>query len=217
MLICNWKMFGNKALVNAYKKVLPASKGIIVCPPFPLLPALSEKFVTGAQNCHHEKEGAFTGEVSASLLAEIGCGYVLLGHSERRQYAAETNDLIMQKSNTAVDCGLTPIVCVGSQDEDVEMVKKALVAQLPTQKSAVIAYEPLWSIGTNRVPSLAHIQTITAFIQEQGFKTVVYGGSVNEANAEEICAVCNGLLIGRASLDPQIVFQINQKILDTDL
>lgn len=208
MLICNWKMFGNKALVDAYKEVLPASKDIIVCPPFPLLASLSRKFVTGAQNCHHEKEGAFTGEVSASLLAEIGCRYVLLGHSERRQYAAETNDLVIQKSNTAVDCGLTPIVCVGSQDEDIEMVKKVLATQLPPQKSAVIAYEPLWSIGTNRVPSLDHIKAITTWIQDQGFKTVVYGGSVNETNAKEIRAVCNGLLIGRASLDPRVVYSI---------
>ncbi len=208
MLICNWKMFGNKALVDAYKEILPASKDIIVCPPFPLLPVLSEKFVTGAQNCHHEKEGAFTGEVSAPLLLEVGCRYVLLGHSERRQYASETNDLVIQKSNTALDSGLTPIVCIGSQDEDVEVVKKALTAQLPTQKSAVIAYEPLWSIGTNRIPSLGHIQTITAFIQDQGFKTVVYGGSVNETNAAEIRSVCNGLLIGRASLDPRTVLKI---------
>ncbi|MEK7654629.1 MAG: triose-phosphate isomerase family protein [Pseudomonadota bacterium] len=208
MLVCNWKMFGNKALVDAYKNVLPTSPDIIVCPPFPLLVSLSEKFVIGAQNCHHEKEGAFTGEVSAYLLAEIGCRYVLLGHSERRQYAAETNALVIHKSNVAIDCGLIPIVCVGSQDEDVAMVKKALLSQLPSSKSAIIAYEPLWSIGTNRVPSLAHIQTITAFIQDQGFKTVVYGGSVNETNAKEISKVCNGLLIGRASLDPRIVHSI---------
>lgn len=208
MLICNWKMFGNKTLVEAYKKVLPASEDMIVCPPFPLLSALSETFVTGAQNCHHEKEGAFTGEVSASLLKEIGCRYVLIGHSERRQYAGETNALVIQKSNTAIDCGLIPIVCVGSQDEDVDTVKQALTAQLPTQKSAIIAYEPLWSIGTNKIPTLNHIQTITTWIQQQGFQTVVYGGSVNESNAKEIRQVCNGLLIGRASLDPQAVLKI---------
>lgn len=210
MLICNWKMFGNKALADAYKEVLSTAENIIVCPPFPLLSALSKTFSTGAQNCHHEKEGAFTGEVSAQLLAEIGCRYVLLGHSERRQYAAETNDLVIQKSNTAIDCGLTPIVCVGSQDEDVEAVKHALQPQLPTQKSAIIAYEPLWSIGTNRVPSLQHIQTIMQWIHQQGFQTVVYGGSVNENNAADISSVCDGLLIGRASLDPQSVLKIAQ-------
>ncbi len=170
MLICNWKMFGNKALVDAYKKVLPASEDMIVCPPFPLLSAVSEQFVTGAQNCHHEKEGAFTGEVSAALLVEIGCRYVLLGHSERRQYAGETNELVIRKANTAIDCGLIPIVCVGSQDEEVSAVQSALTAQLPTQKSAIIAYEPLWSIGTNRVPSLEHIQQVTEWIRQQGFK-----------------------------------------------
>lgn len=205
MLICNWKMFGSETLVDAYKKILPTSEDIIICPPFPLLASLSEKFVTGAQNCHHEKEGAFTGEVSASLLAETGCRYVLLGHSERRQYAGETNDLIIQKSNTAIGCGLTPIVCVGSHAEDVEMVRASLIGQLPTQKSAIIAYEPLWSIGTNRVPSREHIQTITQWIQQEGFKTVVYGGSVNAENAQEIRSVCDGLLIGRASLDPDTV------------
>lgn len=208
MLICNWKMFGNKALVDAYKEVLPTSEDIIVCPPFPLLSSLSGTFVTGAQNCHHEKEGAFTGEVSPSLLAEVGCRYVLLGHSERRQYACETNALVIQKSNVAINCSLIPIVCVGSHDEDDEAVKQALKDQLPTQKSALIAYEPLWSIGTNKVPTLDHIQTITSWIKQQGFKTVVYGGSVNESNAEEIRSVCSGLLIGRASLDPQTVGKI---------
>lgn len=214
MLICNWKMFGNKALVEAYKQILPVCDNIIVCPPFPLLSVASETFVTGAQNCHHEKEGAFTGEVSAQLLAEAGCRYVLLGHSERRQYNAETNDLIIRKSNTAIACGLTPIVCVGSHDEDVEAVQNALITQLPTQKSTIIAYEPLWSIGTNRVPSLEHIQAITSWIQAQGFQIVVYGGSVNENNAQEIRTVCNGLLIGRASLDPHTVLKIMPRPLD---
>lgn len=208
MLICNWKMFGNRALVQAYKEVLSGANNIVICPPFPLLQDLSETLVTGAQNCHHEKEGAFTGEVSAQLLAEIGCRYVLLGHSERRQYGAETNDLIMKKSNTAIACGLIPIVCVGSHEEDVDAVKQVLQSQLPPQKSAIIAYEPLWSIGSNRVPSLEHIQTITRWIQQQGFQTVVYGGSVNEINAKEISSVCNGLLIGRASLDPHAVLKI---------
>ena len=198
-------MFGGKGLVDAYHQTFSGSEDIVVCAPFPLLASLSEKFAVGAQNCHQEKEGAFTGEVSPSLLAEMGCRYVLLGHSERRQYAAETDALVIQKSNTAISCGLIPIVCVGSHAEAVEDVQQALSSQLPSQKSAIIAYEPLWSIGTNRVPSLDHIQTIVNWIQEQGFQTVIYGGSVNEKNAKEISSVCNGLLVGRASLDPQVV------------
>lgn len=208
MLICNWKMFGNKALVNAYKTIVPPSPDLIVCPPFPLLPFLSDTYVTGAQNCHHEKEGAFTGEVSPQLLTEIGCRHVLLGHSERRQYAAETNDLVLKKTKTALACGLIPIVCVGSPAETIEEVQNALKGQLPAEKAALIAYEPLWSIGTNRVPSLEHIRTIALWIQQQGFKTVIYGGSVNENNAKDIRSVCNGLLIGRASLDPQSLLKI---------
>jgi len=212
MLVCNWKMFGNKTLVDGYKETLSGHKDIIVCPPFPLLESLSEKFMTGAQNCHQEKEGAFTGEVSPLLLAEMGCRYVLLGHSERRQYASETDDLVIRKSNTAIGCGLIPIVCIGSQAENTDDVKQALISQLPQQQSAVIAYEPLWSIGTNRIPSLEHIKTVTQWIKQQGFETVIYGGSVNENNAGEIGAICDGLLIGRASLDPQSVRKILSKI-----
>lgn len=207
MIVCNWKMFGNRFLVQGYVDMLTklpySQQEVVVCPPFPFLNLFPKHIVTGGQNCHQQDEGAFTGEVSAKMLQEMGCQYVLLGHSERRQYCGETHELVTQKAKVAMANHIKPIVCIGSKLDNEIDVQQDIHQQLSLVQSmdVIVAYEPLWAIGTDKVPSIQHIQNITAWIKTLGFNTVLYGGSVSYQNAAEIYKVCDGLLIGRAALD----------------
>ena len=206
-----------------------ASPEIVICPPFPLLHGVGQalpqggKFHLGAQNCHQKESGAFTGEVSAKLLASVGCEYVILGHSERRQYFREDDELLSQKLKAALAAGLKPIFCVGESldtreaDETFDFIGKQLtdgLFHLSNEEFAqvTVAYEPVWAIGTGRTATSAQAQEVHAFIRERIARaydaktaldtTILYGGSANAQNARELFAQpdVDGGLIGGAAL-----------------
>ena len=235
----NWKMNLTYpealALVDEITRLTSAdaagenSPTIVICPPFPLLHSVgqqlpkSSKLHLGAQNCHQKESGAFTGEVSARLLSSVGCEYVILGHSERRQYFQEDDNLLGQKLKAALAAGLKPIFCVGESletreaDETFTFVGKQLtdgLFHLNNEEFAqvTIAYEPIWAIGTGRTATSAQAQEVHAFIREQIARaydgkaaldtTILYGGSANAQNARELFSQpdVDGGLIGGASL-----------------
>src|SRR5436190_20596056 len=231
----NWKMFKTVAEARAYiEKLLarlPAGKGVDVglCVPFTALAAAVEA-VRGsgvkvlAQTMHQAPEGAFTGEVSAPMLTELGVDGVVLGHSERRQYYNETDRALAEKVPAALDAGLEPILCVGETEEERErdetqrklrqQVQEDL-AGIPAERLAevVVAYEPIWAIGTGHVATPAQAQEAIAFVRaligdrsrEQAERTrIPYGGSVNPDNAAELLVLpdADGALVGGASLEP---------------
>ncbi|MGQ9556682.1 MAG: triose-phosphate isomerase [Desulfurispora sp.] len=232
----NWKMHNTAArtreLLGALQHELSGYSGpaeVAVCPPFTSLAAAAESvqntsLVLGAQNMHYEEKGAYTGEISPLMLAELGCRYVILGHSERRQYFAEDDALINRKVRAALQYGLVPILCVGELLEQRQArVTEAVIriqlagglAGLTPQQVAglVIAYEPVWAIGTGKTASPADAQQVNAYIRQvvgeffggaaaQAVR-ILYGGSVNAGNAAELLgqADVDGALVGGASLD----------------
>lgn len=237
----NWKMYKNSSeareFVEEFKKVYQASDvEVAICAPFtqlvPLKEALSGTGIKlGAQNMHFAKEGAYTGEISPGMLAEIGVDYCIIGHSERRQYFNETDDSINQKLKQAFAHGIVPILCVGevlSQREagmEHTVVKNQLLADLAglTPEEAartVIAYEPIWAIGTgiNATPEQANDmigfirQVVQELYGEDVSEQVViqYGGSVKPNNIEELMNMdeIDGALVGGASLKPEDFIQI---------
>jgi triosephosphate isomerase len=164
----------------------------------------------GAQDCHAQAEGAFTGDIAAGMLKEAGCAYVILGHSERRRDHGETDAVIAQKLNTAQSAGLIPILCIGETLAEYEGGKTAEVlkrqlALIKADGTLIIAYEPVWAIGSGKTPKPAEIQAAHAVIKTVlGRDTpVLYGGSVNAANLAEIVAIpeVSGVLVGGASRD----------------
>jgi triosephosphate isomerase len=203
---------------------------VAVCAPFTQLEALKREFAgtgirLGAQNMHFEEEGAFTGEISAAMLAEIGVDYCIIGHSERRQYFAETDATVNKKLHQAVLHGITPIFCVGEvleqrdAGEEYEVVRRQIEAGLdglPAEeiRHFVIAYEPVWAIGTGRNATAEQAEEMCAYIRSvaaglYGQETadhirIQYGGSVKPENAAEILGMPNvdGALVGGASLLP---------------
>jgi len=222
-LVANWKMHGSRPEVEAYARgveaalaAAPANVAAIFCPPAPYivvaaaaLPA-SPRLALGGQNCHAQPKGAFTGEVSAAMLADLGARYVILGHSERRA-TGETCPTVAAKAQAALDAGLTPILCIGESQEDYDagQTLAVLAAQLAALKHlahdrVLIAYEPIWAIGSGRTPSTAEISAAHVHIKSVlGSQTsVLYGGSVNAANAREILDLPGvaGALVGSASL-----------------
>ena len=207
----------------------PSAPVVVLCVPFPYLAGVHHHlpagagFHLGAQNCHQKESGAFTGEVSARMLASVGCEYVILGHSERRQYFGETDDLLAQKLKAALAAGLKPIFCVGESletreaDETFDYLGRQLadgLFHLSNEEFAqvVVAYEPIWAIGTGRTATSAQAQEVHAFIRERIARaynaeaalntTILYGGSANAQNARELFAQpdVDGGLIGGASL-----------------
>ncbi len=229
----NWKM--NKtpaeatALINEIKPlVADAACDVVVGVPFVDLPAAlaaveGTKIGVAAQNCHWEKSGAYTGEISAEMLAAMGVGYVILGHSERRTYFGDTDETVQKRMRAALDAGLTVILCVGEYltqreqgvtNEVVAMQTKIALGGVSAEEMArvIIAYEPVWAIGTGRTATAeqanevcAMIRTTIAGLYDQAVAdavTVQYGGSMNAANAAELLAQSDvdGGLIGGASL-----------------
>lgn len=237
--ICgNWKMNGTLEETSALLGGLVGlwsdsfrNIEIAVCPPFTsiglALDKLSGRGVqisVGAQNCHSETKGAFTGEISARMLAEAGCTYVILGHSERRTQFNETNGLINKKIKSALIVGLKPILCIGETLEERELAQtyEVLLRQLieglrgithAQMKMITIAYEPVWAIGTGRTATPEIAQDAHSFIRAEIAKlydetiasgiTIQYGGSMNATNASELLSMVDidGGLIGGASLD----------------
>jgi triosephosphate isomerase len=232
----NWKMHKTIAearrLVTALLPRAAAAEGVevAVCPPFVALPAVvraarGSPLGVYAQNMHHAPEGAFTGEVSAPMLVEVGVHGVILGHSERREHFGETDRALAQKVPAAIEAGLVPILCVGETEEERErgdterklrhQVQEDL-AKVPPDRvgDVVIAYEPIWAIGTGHVATPEQAQEAIAFVRalvadrarDQADRTrILYGGSVKAENAAELLALpdVDGALVGGASLDPE--------------
>ena len=230
----NWKMnktlSETRAFAEELKPILPRGKwcDVVLCVPYVNIPAAVRLFkdcrvAIGAENCHYEANGAYTGEVSAEMLKELGVKYVVIGHSERRQYYNETDATVNKKVHAALEVGLRPIVCVGESLEQRELgitmelialqVKSAL-AGVPAEKvrKCVIAYEPIWAIGTGKTATAEQAAEVCTFIRTTvrhlyGARiarsvTVQYGGSMKPANAAELLSQpdIDGGLIGGASL-----------------
>lgn len=213
-LVANWKMNGDVEFTENFLKTINSvntRNKIIVCPPFPLLYKFKNFFYfLGAQNCSNQKSGAFTGEVSPSLLKAFGCKYVIIGHSERRRIFKESDEIIYEKYKTLIELDITPIVCVGETKSERSKWNEVLSIQLAKVKDredlskAIIAYEPVWSIGSGKTPTLNEIHEVLSFIKEitNAKCPTLYGGSVNIKNAELILKTppVDGVLIGGASL-----------------
>jgi triosephosphate isomerase len=187
---------------------------IVVCPPYVSLEATVQGLGEGssvkvyAQNVHWELEGAFTGEVSAPMLLEVGAAGAIVGHSERRQYFGETDEAVRRRAETALEAGLAVIACVGEtqverEAEETEAVLERQVSVLPRHERLVIAYEPVWAIGTGRTATPEIAQEAHAFIKTLHPASVLYGGSVNPENAPALLALpgVDGALVGGASLE----------------
>jgi len=218
----NWKMNKTREQATEFfkmlkEKTLRKNYDVIICPPFTAISIAREfadefGFTIGAQNfCLGAKSGAMTGEISTEMLVELGVHHVIVGHSERRAHFGETDQTIAQKVTEAVKSGITPILCVGEtleQREKGEMkdvLRKQLISGYNVPK-IVVAYEPVWAIGTGKTATVAQIAETHAFIKTIIGKDIplLYGGSVNDSNAKEILALkdVDGVLIGGASLDP---------------
>ncbi len=240
----NWKMHKtvaeSLALVGEILKSMPGIQEVevVVCPPFPsLYPAAqlaqNSGLAVGAQNMHWEQQGAYTGEVSPPMLKEAGCRYVIVGHSERRQYFAETDEMVNRKVKAAFAHSLVPILCVGETlaqreaGKTTEVVERQVRAGLDgltagQAASLVIAYEPVWAIGTGRTASADDANTVCGFIRRivgamftrasaEAIR-IQYGGSVKPENSAELMAKSDidGALVGGASLDAATFLKIVQ-------
>ena len=228
----NWKMNGTKASSQALGVALAARcRGavglprIALCPPAALLSVVAAAVAgsgifLGAQDCHPKEKGAHTGDTSAWLLADVGCTFVIVGHSERRADHGETNDLVRAKAEAAMAAGLTPIICVGETEAErdagkaADIVRSQVRGSLPkgaTATNIVIAYEPVWAIGTGRTPTPEDVRAMHSVVRETfggGHAdatnlAILYGGSVKGSNAKVLLAVpgVDGALVGGASLD----------------
>ncbi|EXX87907.1 triosephosphate isomerase [Paenibacillus darwinianus] len=231
----NWKMFktvGEAAAFVAEVKGKAEVEGVesVICAPYTTLPALVEAakgtaIGIGAQNLHFEDNGAFTGEISGVMLKDLGVQYVIIGHSERRAYFAETDEIVNKKVQAAFKHGLAPIVCVGEKLEEREAGRTKEVCKVQTEAAlqglsaeqagqTVIAYEPIWAIGTGKSSTAADAEDVIAYIRDivkSGFDEataqavrIQYGGSVKPNNIAEYMAQPNidGALVGGASLEP---------------
>ena len=218
----NWKMNGTRAdldtMIGAISKVKTENR-VILCVPFTLLRAGVENVAIGAQDVSGHAKGAYTGEVSGAMLREAGAKYVIVGHSERRMYHDETNDIVRQKVQMALESGLTPIVCVGETMEEkragktFDVIESMVRESLPTDvhDDIIIAYEPRWAIGAGITPTTQEIadahKVIADTLSYMGLDgtPILYGASVNPLNVGDIVAIRNvgGVLVGGASLKPQ--------------
>lgn len=246
LVAANWKMHGNRAFIKALVKgLMPALSGgmngvdIVICPPFPYLQLADSlingaEIVLGAQNIATRESGAFTGEVSGSMLADFRVRYVIVGHSERRSLMSESDETVAEKFQSARLSGLIPILCVGEtlaeRDRGVaeQVVSRQLAAvversSISAFERAVIAYEPVWAIGTGRSASAEQAQQMHAFIRQMVAMhnaevaqsvQIIYGGSVSAENAAELFAQpdIDGGLVGGASLNADSFVRICQSV-----
>ena len=216
----NWKMHGSRASIAALLDALVAANpgsGCVVCAPFPYLAQVAERLrgtaiAWGAQNVSEHVQGAYTGEVSAAMLAEFGCRYVIVGHSERRQLFGESDAQAAAKFAAVRAAGMTPILCVGETLEERDagkteaVVERQILAVVEKNSfdNAVLAYEPVWAIGTGRNATPEQAQAVHAFLRKKvpSGTPILYGGSVKPQNAAAIFAMpdVDGGLIGGASL-----------------
>jgi triosephosphate isomerase (TIM) len=228
----NWKMNGLKASIPEFEAMLAGAAGVaakcdlLVCPPATLVAAFAEKtrgaktLAIGAQDCHPKASGAHTGDVSAEMLADAGAKAIIVGHSERRADHGESDAVVRQKAEAVWRAGLTAIVCIGETREQrdagktLDLCGSQLKGSLPEGSTAVnlvVAYEPVWAIGTGLTPTVGDVEQVHRFVREtltSRFKgegasvRILYGGSVKPSNAVELMGVANvnGALVGGASL-----------------
>ncbi|MBY0501311.1 MAG: triose-phosphate isomerase [Alphaproteobacteria bacterium] len=231
-IIGNWKMNGTKAeaqklatgFLNRIQEATRPLPHIVLCPSYPYLTSVIEilkhsPIDVGAQDCHPEKSGAFTGDVSAAQLLDVGCKYVIIGHSERRRYHHEGSAIIRRKIESAIKIGLRPILCIGENAEEhktgrtLHIVSQQLASDLPSDQKPhefLVAYEPLWAIGSGQTPSLKEVEEIMGLMKYElstrllggALIPTLYGGSVTAENAADILNLphVDGLLVGGASL-----------------
>ncbi|MBW4454024.1 MAG: triose-phosphate isomerase [Nostoc indistinguendum CM1-VF10] len=224
----NWKMYKTQAETQEFLRGFlphleetPQGREVILCPPFTDLSVLSKTLhgsliQLGAQNIHWEEYGAYTGEISGPMLTESGVRFVIVGHSERRQYFGETDATVNLRLRTAQRFGLTPILCVGEskQQRDAGETESLIALQLDKglldidQSNLVIAYEPIWAIGTGETCEAVEANRIIGLIRSQLSNpnvSIQYGGSVKANNIDEIMAQpeIDGVLVGGASLEPE--------------
>jgi triosephosphate isomerase len=229
LIVGNWKMHGshqaNAELLEGIVGAGPFTADVVVCVPFPYLSEVAVRLAAtpvrwGAQDCSAHEQGAFTGEVSAAMLKEFGCRYAIVGHSERRTYHAESDQLVADKAKAVLALGITPIVCVGETLAEREagrteaVVKRQLSAVIHTLthccSEIVVAYEPVWAIGTGRTATPEQAQAVHALVRAQlraatphaADMTLLYGGSVKADNAGALFSQpdIDGALVGGASL-----------------
>ncbi|MEO1150247.1 MAG: triose-phosphate isomerase [Pseudomonadota bacterium] len=220
----NWKMNGLAAGIaeidrvrEAHRRVPDPGCDILICPPFTLIHEAAKRCADstvgiGAQDCHPQRAGAHTGDISAEMLVDAGATHVIVGHSERRADHSESDDVVREKAEAAIAAGLSPIICVGESAEQRQagqaqaVVDAQLLGSMPRTNTdaIVVAYEPVWAIGTGLTASAADIAQMHRHIRGHVSRTtrILYGGSVKPANAAEILAIedVNGALVGGASL-----------------
>jgi triosephosphate isomerase (TIM) len=215
LLAANWKMYKGPREAREFCEAFRAPDGVeaVLCPPFVSLAAAAERGHTVfAQNVHWAAEGAFTGEVSAPMLEELGVTGSIVGHSERRQYFGETDETAARRTAAALEHGLRVIACVGESEEEREAGQTDLVLRIQVEALAdaagahdelVVAYEPVWAIGTGKTATPAQAQEAHSFIKSLLDVPVLYGGSVKPENADELMAQpdVDGALVGGASLE----------------
>lgn len=227
----NWKMNGLSssveqlnALAEMLSKDTKANCDVLICPPFTLLTTFVQQtpasIAIGAQDCHTNSSGAHTGDISATMIKDVGASHVIVGHSERRADHGETNEVVSSKAAAAISSGLMAIICVGETEaqrdagQTLEVVLSQITESIPAEASAknfIIAYEPVWAIGTGRTPTVQDVADVHAAIRKQLVDrfadagqgiSILYGGSVKPSNADELMGVenVNGALVGGASL-----------------
>lgn len=234
MIAGNWKMNGQledginlaKAVAAEVKKIGKPTCEFLVCPPFTLLYSVKKalrgaKVALGAQDAHFAAKGAHTGDISPAMLKDLGCTYVILGHSERRADHFESNELVAKKAAAAYENGLKTIICIGETEKQrdegktIEVCSQQILGSVPDNADAsntVIAYEPVWAIGTGKTPTAADVEEVHAAVRKVLAKKlgkgtankmrILYGGSVKPGNAKEFLSLpdVDGALIGGASL-----------------
>jgi triosephosphate isomerase len=236
----NWKMNGLRASLSEVRAMVDGAAIIpgvelAVCPPATLAAAIGDTLKgsgigLGGQDCHAEKSGAFTGDISAEMWADIGANYVIVGHSERRTLHGETDATVAAKASAVIRAGLMPIICIGESlaerdsGRTLDVISTQLAGSVPAvagENAVVIAYEPVWAIGTGRTPTTAQVAEVHGFITQTLAKRfgepgkairLLYGGSVKPDNAKELMAVpgVDGALVGGASLKAADFLKIAQ-------
>jgi len=236
----NWKMNGLRASLSEVRAMVDGASALhgvdlAICPPATLAASIGDALKgstigLGGQDCHSEKSGAYTGDISAEMWADIGAIYLIVGHSERRTLHGETDAIVEAKASAVIRAGLTPIICIGESlaerdaSRTLDIVATQLAGSVPataSENEVVIAYEPVWAIGTGRTPTVDQVAEIHGFIS-QALATrfggpgkairLLYGGSVKPDNAKELMAVpgVDGALVGGASLKSADFLKIAQ-------
>jgi len=222
-LVANFKAHAVdiEAYIRRLETVFSKKIRVILAPPYPyLLKASASRFSISSQDVSPYEEGPYTGEVTASTLKDCKVAFCLLGHSERRNLNHESNDLIKKKFSNCLQAQIHPILCVGetleqhAQGDYLNIIKRQIIdALIPSSFPPIIAYEPVWAIGSGKTPDPASIKEVVDMIKKTvPNASVLYGGSVNGSNAQKLGAICDGLLVGSASKDVETFIQIIQQL-----